>query len=110
MGKRPKMLASVIREVIAPVLRECPTACGITSISDVEVSEDFSYATVYISALQEEEQALAFLEKRLPQLKKTMGTLYRKKIPELRFRIDPRTQQGGRIDDLLRQAEEGADK
>lgn len=103
------MLASVVREVIAPILRECPQECKMVSITEVQVSEDFSYATVYISALEQEDRALDFLEKKLPELKKQMGTIYRKRIPELRFRIDPLTKRGGKIDSLLAEAEQDAD-
>lgn len=102
MGKRPKMLASVVREVIAPVVRLCPQECGVVSITEVEVSSDFSYATVYISALMHADLALSFLEEKLPELKTQMGSIYRKRIPELRFRIDERTERGSKVDSLLR--------
>lgn len=109
MGKRPKMLASVVREVIAPVVRLCPQECKMVSITEVQISSDFSYATVYISALSEPERALAFLEAKLPELKTQMGSIYRKRIPELRFRIDPLVEQGGKVDSLLRDAKDSAD-
>lgn len=83
------MLASVVREIIAPVLRYAPQECGVVSITHIEVSSDFSYATVYISALSNEDAAIVFLEKKLPELKTHMGSMYRKRIPELRFRVDP---------------------
>ena len=95
------MLASVVREVVAPVLRECPKECKMVSITDVEVSEDFSYATIYISALQQPDLAVTFLEERQPQLMRALSRLYRKRIPTLRFRRDPRTERGSRIDELL---------
>lgn len=109
MSKRPKMLASVVREVIAPALQQCPPKCGVLSITEVVVSQDFSYATIYISALQEPGHALKFLEKRSKELKTKMGVIYRKKIPEIRFRIDDRVDTGERMDDLLRVAKEGSD-
>lgn len=96
------MLASVIRDIIAPILRECPQECGIVSITEIEVSDDFSYATVYISALTEQGAALEFLEAKQTELTRSMGQLYRKRIPSLRFRADPRTERGGRIDELLK--------
>lgn len=96
------MLASVIREIIAPVLRECPEECGVVSITEVEVSDDFSYATVYVSALMEPDSALKFLEGKQFELSRLLGQLYRKRIPALRFRLDPRTERGNRIDTLLR--------
>jgi ribosome-binding factor A len=101
MGKRPKMLASVVREVVAPVLHSCPSECKMVSITEVEVSEDFSYATIYISALDAQEKALEFLEKALPSLNHSLGKIHRNRIPELRFRIDPRIERGGKVDDLL---------
>ena len=47
------MLGSVIRELIAPVVRECPPECGIVTITDVQVSKDFQNATVFVSSLRE---------------------------------------------------------
>ncbi|MDA1208917.1 MAG: ribosome-binding factor A [bacterium] len=102
MGKRPKMLAAVIRDCIAPVLRECPTKCGMVSISEVIVTSEFSYATVFISALDHEEDALQFLNRQTKRLQSSLGQLYRKRIPELRFRIDGRGNTGARMDELLR--------
>lgn len=95
------MLASVIRDVIAPIVRECPEECGIVSISEIEVSSEFSYATVYISALQEPEVALAFFDRKKSALQRSLSSLYRKRIPELRFRIDDRGEKGERIEELL---------
>lgn len=95
------MLASSIRELIAPVLRTCPPECGIVSITEVQVSDDFSYATVYISALQEAKKALEYLKKRLPEMQRTMSKLERQRIPLLRLRIDPLAERGARIDQLL---------
>lgn len=83
------------------MLRECPQECGIVSITDVEVSDDFSHATVYISALTEHEAALVFLESKTQELQRNVSTLSRKRIPVLRFRIDPRSDRGERIDHLL---------
>lgn len=100
--KRPAMIASVVRSVVAPFLRECPQACGIVSLTDIEVSDDVNYATCYVSALTVPEQAIAFLQSRIPELKKAMGAaLQMYRAPFLRFRIDPRTERGGRIDRLL---------
>lgn len=109
MSKRPKMLASVVREVIAPVLQKCPQQCGIASITEVEVSDDFSYATIYVSALREPERAVHFLQKRTKELQSKMGAIYRKKIPEIRFKSDTRSDKGDRIDNLLHEAENSSD-
>lgn len=94
-------MASVVRKMIAPVLMECPVECGIVSITEIEVSGDFSYVDVYISALDHPEQALAFLEAKRKELRGMLGSLGKRRVPELRFKIDPRTEQGERIDALL---------
>ncbi len=101
MSKRSKMLASSVREAIAPVLRVCPGECGIVSITEVEVSSEFSYATVHISALKEPVIALRFLEEQVPVLRKTLASLGLRRVPELRFRLDTRSERGSRIDRLL---------
>jgi ribosome-binding factor A len=98
------MLAATIRSLIAPVVRQCPAACGIVSITKVEVSTDFSYATVYVSALQEPKKALEFLEESQWGLQRAMSGLHRKRIPLLRFRLDTTGEEGRRIDALLGEA------
>jgi ribosome-binding factor A len=104
---RPAMLASVIREIIAPILRECPRECGIVSMTEIEVSPEYSYVTVLISALKEPKLALQFLDRQAPRLQKGLGILRLRKTPHLRFRIDEAIERGERIDQLLRDAEGG---
>lgn len=100
------MLASVIREVIAPVIRDCPPECGIVSITDVTVSPEYSVVTVSISALREPKLALKFLSSRSRELRGLLGGLRLRKVPELRFTIDRIITQGDRIDELLRMEEQ----
>ena len=109
MSKRSKMLASVIREVIVPVVQKCPAQCGIVSITEVDVSDDFSFATIYISALHHPENAITFLVRHTKELHTKIGRLYRKKIPQIRFRLDYRIDRGERIDNLLSEAQKDTD-
>lgn len=96
------MIASVVRETIAPALRDCPPACGVVSITDVEVSSDLSYATVLVSALREPEKALEALEEERPELQRLLGKrLQTHRVPRLRFRIDQTIERAERIDRLL---------
>jgi ribosome-binding factor A len=104
MSKRTDMLGSAIRTIVAPVIRECPPACGIVSITRVEVSGDFSYATLYITALREPKQAMNFLITQLPDLQRKLSALERQRIPHLRFRQDVQAEEGNRIDQLLAEA------
>lgn len=96
------MIGSVVREVVAPLLRLCPRECGIVSLTDVEVSSDLSYATCLVSALEHPDQALEFLTSRLRELQSALGrTLQIHRVPKIRFRIDQRTERAGRLEELL---------
>ena len=68
MGKRSQALAAQIRQIIAPILVMGPPECGLLSISSVEVSHDFSYATVYYTALEHLELAENFFKERQHEL------------------------------------------
>lgn len=98
------MIASVIREAIAPVLRECPRECGIVAITSVKVSGDLTFATVWVSALREPKAAITFLESQRSALQKRLVMLQSHRIPKLRFRIDDSSQRGSEIDALLERA------
>ncbi len=98
------MLVSTIREIVAPVLRECPRECGIVSIVRVDISPDCSYATMYISSLSKPDVALEYLRTRTPDLQRRLSDLPRKKIPLLRFRQDKELERGVRLDELLEKA------
>jgi len=101
MPKRSASLATAVRRIIAPVLRECPPACGIVTLTHVEVSSDGSYATAYVSALKNVELAMAFLDERRPQLQRALGALERYRIPMLRFRKDDLPARAARVEKLL---------
>jgi len=106
MPRRPAMLASVIRELIAPELPQCPQECGVVTITEVEVSRDYSYATVYVSAIAHPDLALEHFEDRVHELQHRLSVLKRKRIPLLRFRIDRRGERAARLEALLDAEEE----
>ncbi len=102
MSHRPDMVASELRSVIAPILRECPLACGLVSITRVEVSPDLGVATFFVSALKELPQAVAFLEEQIPGLKRQIGKrLWLRRVPQLRFRGDEGLVKANAVDKLL---------
>lgn len=101
MGKRPAMIGSVIRTIIAPALRECPPQCGIVSITDVEVSPDLSYATVTVSALTDPEAAVEFLRAKRGSLQAMLTELGSHRTPRLRFEVDRAAAGARRVEELL---------
>ena len=102
MSNRPSMLGSEIRTIIAPALKECMLTCGVVSITKVDVSKDLAYATVYLSALQKPQDAVAFFESRKHELQQLLGKSGLARVPTLRFRIDEGLEATNRIDHLLR--------
>ena len=98
------MLATEVRAMVAPKLRECSQECGIVTITHVDISIDASYATVYISALEKPKVALDFLNAERQDLQRRFSKMPRKKIPLLRFRMDDTSIKGMRIDQLLEEA------
>jgi ribosome-binding factor A len=96
------MLASVIREIVGPAIRECPPECGIVAITRIEVSDDLSYATAYISALQHAQAAVEYLTDKRGELQKRIGkAISVRRVPQLRFRLDKDELKASRIDQLL---------
>ena len=95
------MIGSTVRTILGPALRECPQECGIVSMTEVEVSSDLSYVTVYISALNDPDTAWKYLELRAKELRQELKSLGLARLPVLRFRLDPRGQQMTRLDELL---------
>lgn len=105
MSKRTDMLGSVIREAIAPVLREAPPECGIVSISSLKLSPDGSYVDMFVSAFKEEKVALAYLDSMIPELKKKLSHLQLRIMPKIRFHLDKGQKEGNRVEELLRELE-----
>ncbi len=95
------MLASEVRRLLGPALRECPPECGIVSLSEIEVSPDLSYVTAYVTALREPLMALAHLLEHTPELQHRLSALPLQRLPTLRFRLDERGDRASRIDTLL---------
>ena len=78
---------------------------GFVSIPEVRVSKDFSYATVYVSFIKEEE-----IEPSLEVLNKANGFIRSelaskmdtRRVPEIRFVLDEGYKKEERIAELLK--------
>lgn len=95
------MLASEIRKLIAPALRDCPKECGIVTITEVDVTSGLDIITIHLSALQNAPAAIKFMEETSPELRHALTVLHLHRLPELRFMIDGRSEKGSRIEKLL---------
>jgi len=101
-GLRAELSEVIRREMRDPRLRE-----GLLSITDVEVSQDYKHAVVYISVLGDEAaraHALAALKGASGLMR---GELGRRKsfisVPELQFRYDESMDRGTRVVEVLQQ-------
>lgn len=77
------------------------------SVSDVEVTRDFSHATVYFTVLDNASAgpALAMLKELGREFRMQLARRLRlRTTPELHFKYDTSVEQGERIDHLLREA------
>ncbi|MCK9287216.1 MAG: 30S ribosome-binding factor RbfA [Sphaerochaetaceae bacterium] len=104
-----KRLESRIREAISMLILtnevKNPHISRFISITDVHLSKDKAYATVWVSSLDHEAQldssvealqsAAGFIQQRLASVMKTRNT------PRLTFKIDTSVRDGQRINELL---------
>jgi len=79
---------------------------GFVTLSDVDLSNDYSYVRLYVSFMdpsKDQEVQLKVLNSYARQIRGALGKkLMIRKIPEVSFHLDPSFAQGQRIDDLLR--------
>jgi len=75
------------------------------SVSDVEVTRDMDWATVWVIALQPEQSAIAMkaLKELAGEFRHALSQSMRlRRVPELRFKYDDSVDKGERIEQLLR--------
>jgi len=117
VSRRTERVASLIRRILADAIRGLndPRIPTITSITRVEVSEDFAVAKVHVSALAPEKRralCLAALRSAAGHLRWLLGQeLTLRKLPQLEFRLDESVQRGiatvETIDRVMRELGEG---
>lgn len=75
------------------------------SVSDVEVTRDLDFATVWVTALQAEraKDAVKALNELALEFRRTLSRSMRlRRVPELRFKYDDSVDKSERIERLLR--------
>jgi ribosome-binding factor A len=114
MRIRPERVAHMMRREIADILENRlrdPRLGSMVSITDVEVTQDLSFARVYVSTLQtgpEREQLLETLKAAAGfvrhELRPRLGL---REVPDVRFVFDESMERGARVDEILRKIERG---
>lgn len=110
MANRPGRIKSMISRNIADIVHTelKKSSIGLVSVNDVRVSDDYSYATVYVNFLPN-----TFPHQKIAELQKTEGfvrsSLAKKmdiyKVPKVRFVLDETSSSAARIDEALAKEE-----
>lgn len=108
---RQARVADEIKRILAAALQKelkDPRVPDFTSVTGVEVTRDFSYATCYISVLGTEEQKLQAIDG-LESSKGFLRSIVAKELrlrvtPELRFQLDETYDQARKMDKLIDEA------
>jgi ribosome-binding factor A len=114
MKIRPERVAQLMkREIAGIVARELrdPRLSSMVSVTDVEVTQDLSFARVYVSVLEggmDREQALQALGHAAGYVRRQLAPrLGLREVPEVRFLLDTSIERGARVEEILRKLERG---
>lgn len=110
MKVRPNRIGEEIKKEVVLLIRngiKDPRVDSLVSITDVEVTRDLSYATIYISRYGNEQQrqdalegmkaAACFIRSELSKRLKL------RTVPELIFKLDDSLEYGAKIETILHQ-------
>jgi ribosome-binding factor A len=105
---RSQRIAQQIQQKLSELIRRelRDPRLGMVTLTEVRVSKDLSYATVYFSVLgAQPQQAQEILEAASPLLRGPLGrALAIRHSPELRFVHDELIESGARLSALINQA------
>lgn len=108
MANRNYRLAGEIKrdltDIFAHQIRD-PHIDSMVSVTDVEVSNDLSYAHVYVSKLgtaKERDELLEALTRANGYIRSALSQRLKiRKVPELRFSLDNSLEYGAKIEKIL---------
>ncbi len=110
MGRRKDRLNEQMKREITEILRRDvrdPRVAGVT-VTAVDVTSDLWLARVYLQILgdpEERAEALEGLAAAAPFVRRQLGVLRLRRIPEVRFMEDETLASAQRIEDLLREVD-----
>lgn len=114
MRIRPERVAEMIKRETADILENQvrdPRVSGMVSVTDVEVTQDLSFARIYVSVLPQGASVadvLRALQSAAPFVRRQLASrLDLREMPEIRFEHDDSLERGARVDELLRKIARG---
>ena len=111
--KRTDRVGAELRREIGLLVHSAVRDHGLpsVSVSDVEVTRDLDWATVWVTALMPEQslQAVKALNELKIEFRRELSrTMRLRRVPELRFKYDDSVDKGERIEQLLRDSGDAA--
>lgn len=114
--ERTQRIAELIQKTIAPMLlTDMDERFRLVTVTSVSVSRDLSYAKIYVSVLQDDEEKIKATVKALNNAAKSLRynlahAVELRIVPELRFVYDESTARGFRISSLINDAVKKSEK
>jgi ribosome-binding factor A len=106
--KRTDRVSAELRRELGTLVHAAVRDYGLPScsVSDVEVTRDLDWATVWVTALvpEQSKEAVKALKELAVEFRRSLSRQMRlRRVPELRFKYDDSVDKGERIDLLLRE-------
>ena len=113
MSERTARLDELLREEISGILtREVQDPrIGFVTVTEVEVTPDLSHANVWVSVIGSDEErrdSIRGLRHAMPFVRRRLGELRLKRIPELHVRRDETSERGTRVLRIIDELSVGA--
>jgi ribosome-binding factor A len=107
--KRTDRVSAELRRELGTLVHAAVRDHGFPScsVSDVEVTRDLDWATVWVTALlpQQSKDVVKGLNELAGEFRRSLSRTMRiRRVPELRFKYDDSVDKGERIEQLLRQS------
>lgn len=116
MSIKKERIASIIKKNVSSILQYEITNknIGFVTVTDVEVTNDLSFAKIFVTFLDDEKYHKMHMEA-LENVKglvrsKLAGTLSTRKCPDLIFKYDNSLNTGNRIESIINELNNKADK
>lgn len=114
MHARGDRIRKTLMKELSDILRKNvkdPRISEVVSITDIDLSADFSVAKVFISVYgseAEQEQTLEAISENISRIRHEVGKRVRLRVtPELRFSLDDSLERGTRITHLIDKISKG---
>jgi len=111
---RPEKVAHLMRREVAEILQERlrdPRVSAMVSVTDVEVTNDLSFAKVFVSIMGDAAERASTLEALAHAagfVRHELGPrLGLREVPEIRFVHDESLDRGARVEELLKRIHDG---